>query len=312
MFKSVQQLRGIAVLAVVFFHASMATNTFDIFSKGNVGVQLFFMISGFIMALVHGKDVGITAAGEFFKKRAIRIYPLYFVVFFIVASLFWFTGKGGEHFYDITNIIRNIFIINEPALRIHPYQWTLVFEVFYYLTFGLISIGFGLGVVKYCFLMFVFYLVSAYLGDDNLFGNFNNIYFIVGCLIGIFFKKTNIDFNSIVIISTGTLFFSYPLFFENKLGLLLLASVFFIVSINSNKTIPSLEKTGDASYSIYLSHAIIMTVGYVIIPEFYGMKFIILVSSSLLVGFLFFSYIEKPLTFLMKKKCFKNQYIKSI
>lgn len=308
MFKSVQQLRGIAVLAVVFFHASMATNTFDIFSKGNVGVQLFFMISGFIMALVHGKDVGITAAGKFFKKRAIRIYPLYFVVFFIVASLFWLTGKGGEHFYDITNIIKNIFIINEPSLRIHPYQWTLVFEVFYYLTFGLISIGFGLGVVKYCFLMFVFYLVSTHLGGDNLFGNFNNIYFIVGCLIGRFFKQTNIDLNSIVIILPGVLFFSYPLFFENKLWLLLLASVFFIVIINSNKTIPSLEKIGDASYSIYLSHAIIMTVGSVIIPDYYGMKFIILVSLSLLVGFLFFYYIEKPLTFVMKNKYMNKQY----
>ena len=310
MFRSVQQLRGIAVLAVVFFHASMSTGNFYLFSKANIGVQLFFMISGFIMAIIHGKDTGKVSSYSYFKKRAFRVYPLYLVIFFIIAPMFWITGKGGEHFYDITNIVRNIFIINEPSLRIHPYQWTLVFEMFYYLTFGVISIALGFGVIRYCFLMFTLYVITNFSGDNStvtLFGNFNNLYFIIGCLIGNYSYKLQFNTNTFVTIITGIIFFSYPLLFENKFLLLALATMFFITSITSTISIPFIEKIGDASYSIYLSHAIVMTIGYVIIPTIYGVKFILLVMLSLLLGFTFYFQVEKKLTFLIKRRYYLNK-----
>lgn len=59
-----QDLRGIAVLLVVMLHAQAITG-YAIFpySFGAIGVEIFFIISGFIMASIHGHDKGVS---EFF------------------------------------------------------------------------------------------------------------------------------------------------------------------------------------------------------------------------------------------------------
>ncbi|MCT9809667.1 acyltransferase [Acidovorax sp. Be4] len=74
--KDVQMLRGIAVLLVVLFHI----NVFG-FSNGFLGVDVFFVISGYLMALMYDPE----RKAEFFTKRAKRLLPAYFVT--IMATL---------------------------------------------------------------------------------------------------------------------------------------------------------------------------------------------------------------------------------
>src|SRR5271165_5438207 len=72
--KDIQILRGIAVLLVVFFHLGVGR-----FESGFLGVDVFFVISGYLMAVMYD-PAGKT---EFFKRRAKRLLPAYFTIVLI-------------------------------------------------------------------------------------------------------------------------------------------------------------------------------------------------------------------------------------
>jgi peptidoglycan/LPS O-acetylase OafA/YrhL len=78
--KDIQVLRGIAVTLVVLFHLDIAG-----FNSGFLGVDVFFVISGYLMALLYDPE----HKREFFAKRARRLLPAYFatVLFTLVAAL---------------------------------------------------------------------------------------------------------------------------------------------------------------------------------------------------------------------------------
>ena len=73
MLSSIQVLRGIAAVMVVMFHGLG-------FQIGSSGVDIFFVISGFIMFHTNRNAFGLTGAAIlFFKRRLLRIAPLYWL-----------------------------------------------------------------------------------------------------------------------------------------------------------------------------------------------------------------------------------------
>ena len=76
--KDIQMLRGIAVLLVVFFHLEVPG-----FNSGFLGVDVFFVISGYLMAVMYDP----TKKKEFFVKRAKRLLPAYFAVLLFTLLL---------------------------------------------------------------------------------------------------------------------------------------------------------------------------------------------------------------------------------
>lgn len=76
---NIQQLRGVAVAAVVLFHLNLP------FAKtGYLGVDIFFVISGFLMAMLYGNITTTGSIKNFFLKRSVRLLPAYW--FTIVAT----------------------------------------------------------------------------------------------------------------------------------------------------------------------------------------------------------------------------------
>ncbi len=69
--KDIQMLRGVAVLLVVFFHLEIAG-----FNSGFLGVDVFFVISGYLMAVMYDP----LEKAKFFVKRARRLLPAYITV----------------------------------------------------------------------------------------------------------------------------------------------------------------------------------------------------------------------------------------
>ena len=69
--KDIQILRGISVMLVVLFHLG-----FTLFQSGFLGVDVFFVISGFLMAILYSHD----NKKEFFARRAKRLLPTYFII----------------------------------------------------------------------------------------------------------------------------------------------------------------------------------------------------------------------------------------
>ena len=88
---SIQYLRGIAALLVVFYHVlqdigrysenSYFLNFYKLKYFGQVGVDIFFVISGFVMMYVHGNDFQKSNISlNFLKRRIIRVVPLYWIL----------------------------------------------------------------------------------------------------------------------------------------------------------------------------------------------------------------------------------------
>lgn len=114
MYNSLQYLRGISAILVVYFHLYQTT--------GEQGVAIFFIISGFIMMdIVHKKD---RTALEFFKARFFRIAPLYYILTILTLLL----GIA----YDPT-ILRIIQSFSFTALgSVLPVGYTLTYEFIFY------------------------------------------------------------------------------------------------------------------------------------------------------------------------------------
>ena len=85
--KDIQILRGIAVLLVVLFHLEIGG-----FKSGFLGVDIFFVISGFLMALLYNPNEKI----KFFKRRALRLLPTYFSVTFLTILVAFFVTIPNE------------------------------------------------------------------------------------------------------------------------------------------------------------------------------------------------------------------------
>ncbi len=108
--RSLTGLRGAAACLVVFFHYFRDVNALgpvhSIFMHGYIAVDLFFVLSGFVMALTYGAAFAgrFSWAGfaGFLGKRLGRIYPLYFVVTVLASVLITWQLVAGETLSPIT------------------------------------------------------------------------------------------------------------------------------------------------------------------------------------------------------------------
>ena len=129
--ESIQILRFIAAFSVMMVHL-------PIFSFGIWGVDIFFVISGFIMMYVTDKDYKF-----FFVKRLIRIVPLYWIltvgVFIIALINPDFLNNTSA---NIKHLIKSMLFIPFDKNGIGHFPilflgWTLNFEIIFYLLFAL-------------------------------------------------------------------------------------------------------------------------------------------------------------------------------
>lgn len=147
--RTLQVLRGLAALIVVFGHVAMfVTERFSVkplprfIDAGGIGVDVFFCLSGFIMYYTsHGK-IGVRgAAGEFLTRRLLRIYPLYWLVTFVALAVevldprlvsSWKQGAGF--------VLKSLLLLPQNASPVISPAWTLVHEVKFYVIFGVLMV----------------------------------------------------------------------------------------------------------------------------------------------------------------------------
>src|SRR5258706_10267258 len=80
----IQALRGLAILLVVFYHAKLG-----LFAAGYLGVDIFFVVSGYLITQIIQKDIerGAFSFAGFYFRRAKRLLPAAYVVFAVTALL---------------------------------------------------------------------------------------------------------------------------------------------------------------------------------------------------------------------------------
>lgn len=153
--KHLDGLRGVAILLVLFFHVYvrwldltpwLATySTFVVFKLGFLGVELFFLISGFVIFMTLEKCPSFI---EFIFRRWLRLFPAMLVSTAIIcATSFILTERpsGPISFFDILPGLLFIEpgIINrvQNSIQVKSVEgafWTLFVEFKFYLTFGLL------------------------------------------------------------------------------------------------------------------------------------------------------------------------------
>ena len=93
--QSLQALRAVAAILVVLFHMNVYTIPFVLgadalwsgLNMGYSGVEIFFVLSGFIMYYVHRKDIGKKGVVfDYIWKRITRIFPLFWIVILAIAA----------------------------------------------------------------------------------------------------------------------------------------------------------------------------------------------------------------------------------
>ncbi len=145
MLYNIQFLRFVAAMLVVLYHSATRLPANDsvfqaIFSTGEAlgfaGVDIFFVISGFIMAHTSSAHTGAGDSFDFARRRLARIFSGYWP-FFIVA-LVVFSHFRPEHFAG-SNLLKSFFLwpqsLNHVLLEL---TWTLSYELYFYLLFSLL------------------------------------------------------------------------------------------------------------------------------------------------------------------------------
>ncbi|WNJ19635.1 acyltransferase [Pontibacter sp. G13] len=141
-------LRAIAVVSVILFHAG-----FETLSGGFTGVDVFFVISGFLITSIILREISKDSFSliSFYERRARRIMPMLFLIMAITFPFVWFTYLPNEakQFSDsmmaVTTFCSNLLFWQETgywdrASELKPllHTWSLAVEEQYYLFFPLI------------------------------------------------------------------------------------------------------------------------------------------------------------------------------
>lgn len=286
------------MLLVVIFHAqSIAGHTFFPYSFGGMGVKIFFIISGFIMAYIHGNDRGISEFVLFLKKRIARIFPLYWIILFIFIAAILYAGKGGDFHRNGVNLVLNIFLLNIPSLSVHPYAWSLVYEMFYYYIFSVFVILFSIPISIFSLLLIFFPIlfINNYTDEDILFLSINNIYFGFGLLVGFYWNKIKYRiFYSFIPFFLFLCMIIYSCYGHSELYRFFLCTFFFISYMMHSKSINYISYVGSASYSIYLSHALLVPIASSCVQNNLA-YYPLLILFCLILGIIIHKYVEKKL-----------------
>lgn len=151
-YESLQLLRFLAALMVVIAHGTQAyslrvrgSDGSDYWHLGTIGVDIFFVISGCMMALTtRHAEAGGAAAWSFIVKRAIRIVPIYWIFTALKLLVALAVPAASLKAMPTADHIAAslLFIPHESAQGefwpVLPVGWTLNFEMFFYVAFAAI------------------------------------------------------------------------------------------------------------------------------------------------------------------------------
>lgn len=316
----IQYLRAVAALAVVVFHA--AERTGGHFAIGAAGVDIFFVISGFIMWVL--ADRRPTTPSRFLRDRLERIAPVYWIAtgIMIAGAL---AGLFPNLKLTFGHVLGSLFFVphqspsNGQIWPVLVQGWTLNYEMFFYVVFaaclllparlrlaGLASALIGL-------------TGFGFVGDSSnpLLATYTNpiiLEFLTGALIGKLWLDDKIPSPAIgtALILVAFLGFAVvgatyvgfgPLSF-GPLAAALLIGVLALEKGGAVRHIRPMLYLGDASYSLYLFHTFAISVvaklaAVLFIPPAAAM--ILAVISGVAAGIAAFEMLEKPLIAALKR-----------
>lgn len=304
---SIENLRGIAALMVMFCHIGLLNHYLNLSFSVNfqLGVQLFFAISGFIIPYsMYKSKYEIKHFGRFILRRICRIEPPYLIsilLIILVLSLFS-NGKVNFSWVDVLLHFGYLIPFFEKSQWINHVYWTLAIEFQFYIFVGLfypLIFNFNKYIsLLFCFsILFLNYLNFSSIKDgEMIYHHFQH--FSIGVFTFLFFSnrlnKTEYIFGLILYFVLGKFLMSYT-----HAGISFISSILIIFL---NKKTSFGDFFGSISYSLYITHSITL----IIFSYFFGYLFssvnlilnvFLLTLVSLLciiIAYIFYLLFEKP------------------
>ena len=328
----IQVLRGIAALLVVANHAvneaenrNFIKTSIDV-DFGGFGVDVFFVISGFIMVYSNAVWFGIiSSVPSFIVRRVVRIFPLYWIVCTVFLVMLKTAGEDpGLNFpYIIASYL--LFPYPEPQdgadFPFYFLGWTLEFEMFFYLCFSVSLIWRrSVGVSGLCAFMMAYLAFGSVLTFPppfNYWVSSQLLEFLAGCLVAEVYLRglrlTALTCRSLSVGASFAVFVSWyflggwPVTRGVVWGLPAMALVGAATlrpARAAHRFELMLARFGDASYSLYLVHSLVFLVVYQAIRHAFRhwysippvLYVVLLLFAAIVIAFSSFWYVERPLT----------------
>lgn len=322
---SLQYLRAAAALLVVFHHArnpgNGLFNPIAHWNFGQAGVDMFFVISGYIMYAVARSDQPV----RFLRRRIIRIVPLYWVatLFLYLQVLIGFPGvlpTPGQ-------LLRSLLFIPqfhlETKTEIWPFLvpgWTLQYEMYFYAMFAI-----GLAFRRPMAITLTVGAIVIMTGQLGVGDSQNAIFvaytspiiteFFQGMLIALVHQRRSLErfwfalpIGIVSLLLLGNLDAPRLLIWGLPSTLILIGCL-ALEDAKKMPSVPLFKLLGDASYSIYLSHAFVLQIGLLVwwkVPVTGWAQFAIFTPTAVVgctfIGVLVYRYVEQPMLWRVQLK----------
>ncbi len=272
-------VRAVAATLVVFYHCDdiMSKSKYfnaevvPLFRAGDSGVQLFFVLSGFVIYLAHSRDPqqDISTIKSFAFKRFVRLYPPLWIVLILLLPILHF-GLFIQNFtaYQLLSSFLILPIDPSTGEKILAVEWTLRHEVLFYVFFIAVIWNRVAGIV----LISIWAVIGSIIGltvklswPISFLFNINHMLFMFGILVALVRERGNQQLGKTAIIIGVTVYlFGWTGYLSGFViqdaaiilyGIGASSIIYGLVSVNSlNKSIKIIDTMGAASYSLYLIH----------------------------------------------------------
>ncbi|CAE6735466.1 acyltransferase family protein [Paraburkholderia domus] len=329
---SIQCLRAIAALLVLIWHvrtksAQVGENLLSWYDFGFVGVDVFFVISGFIMCFIYVRSrTGIKSLPTFWVRRIFRILPLYWFLTCVSLCIFLLAPSSVNSSGGTTSIWKSFLLIPGKDKFLIENGWTLSYEMYFYALFSLAFLspkklrGAISMVVLIASIVSLHFLrlpgheffsnqiilefaggIMIYLGcsrlSDRPCGAWGAVCAIIGMTALLLQHKTSSALPGMQVLTTG------------------LPAMLFVFGIALNENalrrypLTLVKKLGDSSYSMYLSHPFALAAAGVMFgklglsshgPIVEAIYWLVVISVTLIVGIGVYQFIETPLVALSR------------
>jgi len=325
-------LRAIAAFTVLVTHAlqwPLGEGQDVLINTGRLAVEIFFVLSGFIITIVGG--AGRFEPFAFARNRVGRIVPIYWLATFLVVGL----ATAMPSMFRTTvptleGIVKSLLFIpsDVPKAPLLTLGWTLDFEMFFYLVFGslfFVKSGARAAIIT---VLFTTLMISGRIMTDQshvqaFYTSLSLLGFVAGVAVGRCYQlgwlqRTSWAASGILMfagaLSLGVFYYvtlyldqeRYLPLFHASMSFGAMTIVFSLLRLESHgrlPTIPALHFLGDASYSLYLFHIFAVSAVWAFASKFFAplswasylFFTVATIMAGLLIGILAYWYFERPI-----------------
>lgn len=335
--RNLQGLRAIAALAVVVVHLYNLEATYlvgHVWTKpfhilGGYGIDLFFVISGFIILVTAWDQFGgAVSAGQFLVRRITRIYPPYWVACIMMLAVYLLhPAYINPHSAHRPDIVASFLILPQRGEPLVLVGWTLVYEILFSLVFtiALLFRRSWLPVISVIWIALM--IAAAHINSPagRVLSSPLNLEFVFGMIAGaVFVRRPGAFARAVTVLAIGSTlalaiwtvtlpaeYLELGWWRPFVIGLPMTAAVYGLLQLEAQGRfvfLRSLQRIGDASYSLYLWHVPVL--GLVALAIFHLHRHVEIMhpifivcgyAASIGAALLLYAWVERPLLRFLRR-----------